>query len=81
MFDLQVKKIVEGSFKLFQSMYMPLIQEHVSDGLLSTSPHGKQAAFKQVSIYFSSGMLLYNLLPFYVSASSVHNSDFPPKVS
>lgn len=58
----KVKKIVEGSFKLFQSMYKPLIQEHVSDGLLSISPHGHQAAFKQ-DFGSSAASSLFSSLP------------------
>ncbi|XP_029124345.2 uncharacterized protein [Elaeis guineensis] len=61
----KVKKIVEGSFKLFQSMYKPLIQEHVFDGLLSTSPHGKQAAFKQ-DFCLSATSSLFSCLPWTV---------------
>ncbi|XP_008787872.1 phosphatidate cytidylyltransferase, mitochondrial isoform X2 [Phoenix dactylifera] len=72
----KVKKIVEGSFNLFQSMYKPLIQEHVSDGLLSTSPHGKQAAFKQ-DFGLSATNSLFSSLPWIVQIriSGKHESE------
>ncbi|XP_052136329.1 phosphatidate cytidylyltransferase, mitochondrial isoform X1 [Oryza glaberrima] len=43
----KVKKIVEGSFPSFQSMYRPLIQEYIAEGLLKTSSYGQQKAFHQ----------------------------------
>ncbi|KAG1366304.1 phosphatidate cytidylyltransferase, mitochondrial [Cocos nucifera] len=72
----KVKKIVEGSFKLFQSMYKPLIQEHVFNGLLSTSPHGKQAAFKQ-DFCLSATSSLFSSLPWTVQhrISGKHESE------
>ncbi|XP_020100914.1 phosphatidate cytidylyltransferase, mitochondrial isoform X2 [Ananas comosus] len=43
----KVKKIVQGSFNLFQSMYRPLLREYASDGLLKMSSLGQQQSFKQ----------------------------------
>ncbi|XP_015617649.1 uncharacterized protein [Oryza sativa Japonica Group] len=43
----KVKKIVEGSFPSFQSMYRTLIQEYIAEGLLKTSSYGQQKAFHQ----------------------------------
>ncbi len=50
----QVKKIVEGSFPSFQSMYRPLIQEYIAEGLLKTSSYGQQKAFHQACVSFCS---------------------------
>ncbi|RCV38506.1 hypothetical protein SETIT_8G148200v2 [Setaria italica] len=43
----KVKKIVEGSFQSFQTMYRPLLQEYIAEGLLKTSSHGQQKIFRQ----------------------------------
>nr|CAD1822393.1 unnamed protein product [Ananas comosus var. bracteatus] len=43
----KVRKIVQGSFNLFQSMYRPLLREYASDGLLKMSSLGQQQSFKQ----------------------------------
>lgn len=46
----QVKNIVQGSFKLFQSMYGPLLHEYLSERLLKVSSFGGTKSFKQVLI-------------------------------
>jgi hypothetical protein len=56
----QVKKIVEGSFQSFQSMYRPLLQEYIAEGLLKRSSHGQQKTFHQV--YYLSAHT-HSLLP------------------
>jgi translocator assembly and maintenance protein 41 len=43
-----VKKIVEGSFQSFQTMYRPLLQEYIAEGLLKTPSHGQRMTFQQV---------------------------------
>uniref|UniRef100_A0A0D9XSZ9 Phosphatidate cytidylyltransferase, mitochondrial n=1 Tax=Leersia perrieri TaxID=77586 RepID=A0A0D9XSZ9_9ORYZ len=43
----KVKKIVDGSFQSFQSMYRPLMQEYIAGGLLTTTSSGEQKAFQQ----------------------------------
>lgn len=53
----QVKKIVQGSFNLFQSMYRPLLREYASDGLLKISSVGQQQSFKQVLLILSCSSL------------------------
>jgi translocator assembly and maintenance protein 41 len=56
----KVKKIVEGSFQSFQSMYRPLLQEYIAEGLLKRSSHGQQKTFQQV--YYLSAHT-HSLLP------------------
>ena len=49
MFHLQVKKIVQGQFELFQSMYKPFIQEYETKELLRYSLSGNpQPVLSQV---------------------------------
>ncbi|KAF6992245.1 hypothetical protein CFC21_009257 [Triticum aestivum] len=43
----KVKKIVDGSFQPFQSMYRPLIHEYICEGILKMSDYRQQKAFKQ----------------------------------
>ncbi|CAL4987593.1 unnamed protein product [Urochloa decumbens] len=43
----KVKKIVEGSLQSFQTMYRPLLQDYISEGLLKTMSQGQQKTFRQ----------------------------------
>ncbi|KAF8694489.1 hypothetical protein HU200_038234 [Digitaria exilis] len=43
----KVKKIVEGSFQSFQTMYRPLLQEYIAEGLLKISSQGQHKTFWQ----------------------------------
>ncbi|XP_072991360.1 uncharacterized protein [Typha latifolia] len=43
----KVRKIVQGSFQLFRSMYRPLLEEYTYEGLLKVSSHGQHEVFKQ----------------------------------
>lgn len=58
----QVKNIVQGSFKLFQSMYGPLLHEYVSERLLKISSFGGTKSFKQVAFSY---LILVLMLHFF----------------
>ncbi|XP_078172843.1 translocator assembly/maintenance protein isoform X1 [Carex rostrata] len=81
----KVKIIVQGSFKLFQSMYGPLLHEYVSERLLKVSSFGGTESFKQ-DCSSSSTNYLFSTLPWtiqrHVGGSSTlgHSGTATPQI-
>lgn len=90
MLNLQVEKIVRGSFSLFQSMYKPLVYEYAAQGLLKIPSGSRYDKFEQVSLlleilvhyhhsYFSNYCSSYNFLATVEVVSELKTKIFPAK--
>ncbi|CAO2144402.1 unnamed protein product [Urochloa humidicola] len=81
----KVKKIVEGSFQSFQTMYRPLLQDYVSEGLLKTTSQGQKKTFWQ-DCGPSTTNELFSVLPWTIQRQmqgrhALHGKEIPTRTA